>query len=441
MSERAIGHTRNVPVSAKHDMPVLLGEGNLVTGRVRVLNDVAVLILRKTGSGVDTSRRLSGRRHLVTDADVSQLAEVGRTGRLQRIPRQKRVGPHVVAGLIRSRVRHEVGMDEREVVAAGGKTTGVLVDQIGELNRVETGVGRLGRVVRPLATTAARVPSQKRNVLGGPSEHNDSVRKTNIEGGTSRDILERSVLSALDLVNKHITRGVTHLDTLIVVNDGVVSLSLRVTQSRLLVLGTEDVHIRAGSRTTGTWAIGAAGGGGTRVDDNKLLPLADHIVDVDLVERKSGNRKCDTTVLAEEERQDAGEVSTGTKRHTRGYRGCHRSDVTDHVTVTNPLRAALAKLVVEVEPVVIKLLDDKLVERDVDLLKQVVHKVAGPSDARVGEDTGGTTNDTILNQLKLGDLSAEPNVQNVICGTVNVSADVLLSEIHDTTVSQNDGQV
>ena len=100
-------------------------------------------------------------------------------------------------------------------------------------------------------------------------------------------VLERSILRRLHLVDEDITGSVTHLHALVVVHDSVVGIRRRVNERRLGGLLADHEHIGARRRAATT------GGGRTREDHNKLLPAAERVVDLDVVERQgqpSGER-------------------------------------------------------------------------------------------------------------------------------------------------------
>jgi len=69
-----------------------------------------------------------------------------------------------------------------------------------------------------------------------------------------------------------------------------------------------------------------------------------------------------------------------------------------------------------------------------------VHQVPGPADAGVAVDAGVLALDERLHKLELRDLSAEPEVENVITRTIHRSGNVLLTEVDGADVAKGDGQ-
>ena len=138
MTQATIGDTSDVEIASKENMAVLLGEVHELTNAVRPLDSLTELVLRHATGGTETGRSLRSRRHVVADADIRQLAVVRATRRAESIPRLQRVRVHVVTRLIRRSLREQVGVDEREVVAALRHTDGVLVHERREGDRVKT---------------------------------------------------------------------------------------------------------------------------------------------------------------------------------------------------------------------------------------------------------------------------------------------------------------
>lgn len=426
--ETTIGDANNVPVSSDKDVTELLRERNSGTSSVVDLNVRAVRV--QSIRGVNT-----GGGHVVRDANVSELTVVSRTSRAKRVPRLQGIRPGVVASLIRDGVHQKIRVNQREVVRALSQTSGVLVDQRGEGNRVRGGLsvsvntsGRQSSVVTPLATTRARGQVVQRRVLSSEAEENNRVRQTNVEGGRGRDILEGSGLSALDLVNQNIARGVTHLNTLVVVNNSVVSERLRVNHargrgSRSTALVDNNI-VDSGVREFTERTVG---------NDDQLLPSAEGVVDLNVVERQSRNRQSNTRVLAEPERKRDREVATRTERSTSNNRVNHAADVTDHVLVANALGTRLAELVVHVKPETVELLHSQLVKGNGNLVEDVVHKVASPSQR------SGVVN--ISNETNLGDTTAEPNAHDVVTRSVDRSTHITLTEVNRASVAKRNRDV
>lgn len=430
-------------------MTILLREVNDNTSAVGVLDDGSIRGLRLTRSGVDTGRSLGGGGRIVDDGHVRQLGVVGTAGGLQNLPRLDAVRPPMVTGLLRSGIRQQVGVDEGEVVTSRSKTNGVLIDEGGVGDGVKTvglvqrdvGDGGEGGVVGPLTTTGLR-PAQKTDVLSGVEEAHDGMRQANVERALGADVLEGSILSGLNLADKHIARSITHLDALIIVDNGVVSTGLRVLDGGLLGGGAKDVDIRGSGNTTSTGATRTTDNRGTGEDNDEFLPGTDVVVDLDVIEGESGDGESETGILTEPEGEGDREVATGTEGSTNGDGVSHGQDLTDLVTVTETLGTGHAELVVEVEEEVVKLLNDQLIERDGHLLKEIVHQVVGPSQPSVGEDTlVGLDGNEVLVQIDQRDLAAEPNVEDVIGGSVDGGSDVTLAEVDGADVTELNGDV
>lgn len=202
----------------------------------------------------------------------------------------------MVTGLFGSSIGEKIGVDERIIIATVRQSDSALVNQgsvgdgIERKKRFSSGSSGFSTVVGPFSTTTAGRVIQNTDVLSGKEEGNDGVRETNVEGRLGGDIFEGSILSRLDLVNEHITRSITHLDTFVIVNNSVVSTGLRILERRLLASGSLNVDVVDGSNAT----TDGAGGGKTGVDDNEIFPSAESVVDLDIVERESGNGESKT---------------------------------------------------------------------------------------------------------------------------------------------------
>lgn len=224
-------------------------------------------------------------------------------------------------------------------------------------------------------------------------------------------------------------------------NDRVVRKGLRVDKlDALLALNNNtsvvvgrrvDVRERCRRRSTDTSRTGP--------QDQEITPVPEGVVDLDVVEGESRNREGDTRVLAEPEREDEGEVTTGTEERVQvGSRagrdkGRHRGNVADHGVVGKLLLCRDAEGGVKVEPEVVELLHNQLVERDRDLLEEVVHKVVGPPNGSILTD--GTE------EANIRELAAEPHVQNVVGGAVDRGGNVLLTKADRAVVTESDRDV
>lgn len=353
-------------------MLVGLEEGVLVSGP-----DDVVAVFVKTLSGLDG--RVGG---IVGKRDVGELGVVGRGRGTSGIPRLKSIRVQVITGVLGDGVGEVPGVGQGEVVRGVGKTDGVLIEQGSERDGVSgrdaEGRGEdrgQGSVVGPLHTITTLEGLSKRDVLGLVGEENDGMGETKIERGTTGgDVLERSNLGLLDLVDEDVTRSITHLNTLVIVDDSVVSIGLNVGEGGELVVLGDTVDI-------GAHISNSHCAGGTGVDDNELNPVTEVVGDLHVVERKGGNGEGNTRVFAKEKGNGERQGST-----TDAGAGADRSSIVgghaDHVEITLTLLAHTTPLEVIIQPVVVKLLDLEVVELDLNVTNQVVHKVVDPTDSR-----------------------------------------------------------
>ena len=417
VSERAVRHTRNVPVLRGEDVGECLREDDRET--VHVLRD------RRT-SAVDRCRRIRGsdasRRHRLDDRDVCQLAVVGRTARVVE-PCNQGIRPQMVPSLIRNCIRPDVGQSPHEVVRAHRKTSRVLVQEVGVGNRVCTEAGRVGRVVGPVSLRGC--------VASCVAEQRDRVGQTEVETRRSRHILERSALDGLLLIDEHITRSITHLHTLIIVNDSIMGICLRIDERRSLSSLSVDSDLRIGTRSTGTRATRATDGKCATVEDDEVVELTEAVVDLDIIERQSGDWQSDTAVLREPEWKNCGTIGTVTERDTRADWGNHGSDLTDHVAVTDTLGSTKTELIVEIHPERIKLHHNKLIECDIDLAEQIVHEIVRPTDGSICESAGNDST-RCSPQRDNGDLCTEPNIEDIVPTAIYARRSVCLTKVKET---------
>lgn len=380
-----------------------------------VVDGDGVAIAIDGGTSGHTCGCASSGRQSVDDTDVGQLAEVGGTRRLGELPRVQGVRPLVVTSLIGDGGREVVRVDERVVVAAHGQTVGVLILQARERDGVKTSVVRLGGVVGEL-TSGGGVAVCK-------EELHDRVRQTEVVALVTKGGVHRGGGNHLGLLDRHVTRGITHLHALVVVDHNVLGVCLGVEHARGIRGGTHNADVGERCRV----------GTNTGVNNQEVLCTAEAVVDADVVERKSSDGQSNTRVVSEPERQRGGEETACTEGHTRGHSGGQACDVTDHVTVTHALGATELELVEEIEPEVVDLMHHQLVVGDGHLLEDVVHEVASPADRCVGVQ--GTE------QLDLGELKVEPHAQNVITRAVKQGAHVALAKVEGTLLAQHDGHV
>lgn len=241
----------------------------------------------------------------------------------------------------------------------------------------------------------------------------------------------------LNLSDQNITLVLTNLGTLILVDDGVVSIGRGVAKDGGDA-GIRGHNVRLGSSDTRGRASQTTDGGGTGVDNDEVTPITESVVDANLVEGQGTRRESDTRVLGKVEGERDGEVATGTERvgATLGQGGTdgvgHGGNVTDHVTVSDTLGTRLAELEVKVEPVGLKLLNRQVVKGQGDLLKEVVHQIASPANGAVHVETSSVG----VLELNLGDGATEPHVEDVVTRAVNGGRHVLLVKVNRARVAE-----
>lgn len=222
-------------------------------------------------------------------------------------------------------------------------------------------------------------------------------------------------------------------------DDGKVSLGTRVDQSRGRVSLLVDNHISE-SRNTGTRTSGTSI---TRLHDKQISQSTERIVDLNIVQRKHGNRESHTAILSEEEWERARERTTSTKRltgtsvGTANRRLSHDRDITDHVTVTEALSLRQAELEVHIKPMRIKLVNRHLIEHQRNLGEQVVHQVTRPANASIAVDIRHRRRRHGKDaKSNLRDLAVEPHVQDVIRAAAKRNRSIALVEVMDTLVTE-----
>lgn len=347
----------------------------------------------------------SGSAGVVSDGNIGELGEVGRTAGRSGVPGLEGIGVHVVTSGLSNRVGEVEGMSESEVVRSASETDRVLIEEGRGTNGVGTGEEeKLGEssVVRLLETVLAGESILERNVASLEGEEDDGMRETNVERRARGNILEGSNLSLLDLVDKHITGSITHLNTLVVVNNSIVSKSLDILEAGLLSGGNHA----SGGRAVLNNVVNGNSSVATGVNHNKLLPVTEVVGNLDVVEGESSNGESDTSVLAEEEGERKRKETT-TNRGTGANRESPGVNITNHVAVTLTLGSGDSPLIVVIEPEVIKLLNLEIVELNLDMADEVVHEVANPLD-------GGGTTSNAGSETDRGEASAEESGEDVI---------------------------
>lgn len=461
MSERTIGRTSNVPVEGKSDTLEALGERGKSTSRVEV-GEINV-----GASSVDSLsevRVLGSLRTVVDKGHVGKLAVVGGAHRILR-PHVQGIADAVVAGLLRNGVGEVVRSDPHVVVGTHGVPGSVLVPELGErvgisaltrvtstrgLNGLTSSVVKsergLSGVVGALATEDTAGKETEGHVLSHVEERNNGVGEPEVEG-LGVHVGKDGRRSSLVLSDQNITSSITHLVTLILVDDGVVSKGLSPGKRRSG--STDGVSTSPDNNVTDGGGGVSTRGSGTREDNDELIEVAEDVVDLDVVERKSSSGERNTRVLSEEERErdHAGSSITNRVAERRTSKSIsittkrsHGGNVTDHVVITSLLGSGHLVLTDHIEVVVIELLHDELIEGDLALLDKIVHKIPAPSNT--GSGPPRVTNGRL--ETNAGDGGAEPRVKNVVTGPVDRGRDVLGAEIggsrHVTKRHGNEGE-
>ena len=176
-------------------------------------------------------------------------------------------------------------------------------------------------------------------------------------------------------MNEDITGSITHLDTLIVVDDGVVGKGLNTSQMRRLSINGEPVNILNDG-------VNGDSGNCSRIDHDQFLPVSEVVSDLDIVEREGSHWEGNTRILTKEEGEGDRQKSTADREAWTDWAGI-RAEHTDHVLVTDTFGSTDTELIVVIEPVVVELLDLEVVELDLDVTNEVVHQVVYPSNASV----------------------------------------------------------
>lgn len=232
-----------------------------------------------------------------------------------------------------------------------------------------------GRVVGLVVTELAIELVLERNVLRLEGEDHNRVRKANVEARLGGHVLEWRGLCLLNLVDQDIARGITHLDTLVIVDDGVVSERLNVVEVGMFTSSLGD-ESRRRSRIVVLDNIanvyGAIANTKTGVNHNELFPVTEVVGDLNVIEREGGNGERNARVLTEEEGKRAAEVATSDSGSGADGEG-ERADHTNHVQVPLTLAAGATPFKVVVEPVGIEFLNDEIVELNLNVADEVVH--------------------------------------------------------------------
>ena len=352
------------------------------------------------------------------DTDVGQFAKVGGAVGVD-IQQVQGVGIQVVAGLLGDGGGTVPGLDEREVVDRHVRETlGVLVvdRHLGQGIRGSRGVerhtsgggdSRGGRVVGPVSLVGGVLESKEQGL--------DRVGEVDVDAGGVAGAVNRLRVVGLDLLDEQIAGGLAHQLALVVGHQSVLGPDLDVRQGDVRV-----GQIRLGGIGGDTTRASTARDGSDIVDDQQVGPVAKVKAQLHLVVRQRGGGEGNTSVAG---------VAVGEGQHQGGGRDgqtivggtdgigvvVQQRDVANHVLVADTLGRGDGEGRPEVQEVVIETHLDEVVKGDGGLLQQVMHQVAGPTNAGVGTETrgGGIDGDR-------GEGHAQPVEQEVITSTGDV---------------------
>lgn len=294
-------------------------------------------------------------------------------------------------------VRLDVGVVGR---GNGSKTRGVLVQQRGVVDRRTTveGSGKLSSgtdVVPGVDVTTGSIGVSSSGSVGTgvtgavpKGEHNglDSVGVTDVVLGSSAN-RETGDGGGLELLNADITGGLSHKNTLLVGNDGVVGPDTGAGEGK-----------SSGGAVSGTQS-------GGKLDKRCRVPRSDKTgsrahdeVNAHVVVGKGGGGKGDSRLPGEEERKGKVELVRNTSVKSvkedvvLSVGGKSLNTVSGHSLVTSLLGGGDGKGRPEIKLSRLDLHRDKVVESDGNLLDKVVHEVLDPEVLvpRSGSYNGGS---------------------------------------------------
>ena len=352
------------------------------------------------------------------DTDVGQFAKVGGAVGVD-IQQVQGVGVQVVASLLGDGGGTVPGLDKGEVVDGHVRETlGVLVvdRHLGQGIRGSRGVerhtsggghSRGGRVVGPIGFVGGVLESKEQGL--------DRVGEVDVDAGGVAGAVNRLRVVGLDLLDEQIAGGLAHQLALVVGHQGVLGPDLDVRQGDVRV-----GQVRLGGIGGDTTRASTARDGSDVVDNQQVGPVTEVEAQLHLVVRQSGGGESNTSVacvaVGEGQHQGGGGDGQTIVGGTDGVRVVvQQRDVANHVLVADALGRGDGEGRPEVQEVVIETHLDQVIEGDGGLLQQVVHQVAGPTNAGVGTETsgGGIDGDR-------GEGHAQPVEQEVITSTGDV---------------------
>lgn len=351
----------------------LRGPVNLRTSGVGKRN---ILVVSLVGLG-------HGERGFVGDRNVGKLAVVGRSRGAEGIPRLERIRVHVVTSGLGDRIGKVPGVDQGKVVRAIVEANRVLVKERGVANRIRWGRERGGEyrrergVVRLIVTILALEEVLQRDVARLVGEEHNRMRETDVKARTARRVLEGGALGLLDLVDKDITRSITHLNSLVIVDDRVVSKGLHTAELGGSISGDTILILNYSSNVNGPAIVEGENWSG--VDHHQLFPVTEIIGDLDVIKGEGSHGERNTGILTKEEGEGKVEGSTRNIRSNKRGRGkgAHHPN---HVEITLALVTRASPFKVIVEPEAVKFLNLEIVELNLHVLDKVVHEVIYPTN-------------------------------------------------------------
>lgn len=339
-------------------------------------------------SNITSESQHSSSRGNVRLTDVLELGEISLSSGIEGPPFESvEVSVHPSSqGVVGHRTSKVPGQHESVDLCKHVTPVGVLVQKASTEDGVLTH-SPSGHTLRYLTESGVvRVLGSMRGILNSKEVSLNTMREAYIIANvdTHSSWGERLVLKFLILGKNDVTGTLTHLNSLVVVNNSVHSPHLNVLESGCGVIGTSNEHISDSSGSTHTTSTG--------IDDEKIRERSKLEIKMNLVEWKSTRWNSGTGIQEEgngERKQVCGsytelESSIITRLNLRSNRSGHGSDLTDHVVVTDDLAALDVELPEVVEPEALDLVDFELVEGDGTLLDEIVHETICPANGRIG---------------------------------------------------------
>lgn len=184
-------------------------------------------------------------------------------------------------------------------------------------------------------------------------------------------------------MDEHITGSITHFDTLIVVNNDIVSESFNVGKGGYLSVLCDTINICTD--------VLDGSASGSRVNHDQFFPVSEIICDFDVVEGSGRSGEGETRILFKEKgKRERQKCSSDARSNTHwgSIGACH----TDHITVTKSFVCGAPPFKVIIQPKVVKLLNNQIIEFDLNMSDEIVHQIVDPSYSRVAGHRALETN-------------------------------------------------